>query len=551
VDPAPGVYRFHFTEPGWVFVRTLSGGPGVRATLDADPEPLFSYGENETDANETGAREAMCDVAAGDHAVTLEGCGSGDLQVRRVPEIRYCKFQYDPWVYHDGPYDWAFLEKYMLPHVNTIVGMHDKDQSRWAVPWRERGGRWIIETTAPGIERHSLDRSMRQIDADEVVAGLTGQPNFQQPWVDGQLVDEYYASLVFLFEPTVEAVRRVHADPDYQNKPIELYLAGSAEDLGGFFQEAVEAGCQVALERYNATQPTEPEARAYLHRQLVETMRGYCALYPEAARRMVIALGILSSPPETIDAHPQVNYRVFQDMEFHLLANDPVFENLAGIMAYTSGYAEKHTLRWVGRLYRHYCIEGNQSRLSDAPYLLGHLANGDFVDGTTGWQTEPADNDSIKVRTVAKLGRRQGRWGAGEAGNHCLVMTRSAVKPNIVRQEIKGLVPGKLYVLRLNSTNLVHRDGGYGNPAFDDVTTLSIGLDGAEIDNDKSFDQVYRSISTPGLMFFNYHVRRFRPTTSTVMLTLTDWASPKIRRGNVNRETAINFLQVCPCLEEE
>jgi len=140
VDPAPGVYRFHFTEPGWVFVRTLSGGPGVRATLDADPEPLFSYGENKTDANETESREAMCYVAVGDHAVTLEGRGSGGLEVRRVPEIRYFKFQYDLWGYHDGPYDWAFLEKHMLPHVNTIVGMHDKDQSRWSAPWRNSGG---------------------------------------------------------------------------------------------------------------------------------------------------------------------------------------------------------------------------------------------------------------------------------------------------------------------------------------------------------------------------------------------------------------------------
>jgi hypothetical protein len=303
------------------------------------------------------------------------------------------------------------------------------------------------------------------------------------------------------------------------------------------------------VERYNAAQPTEAQAQSYLHHELVDSMRGFRAAVPDAPRYITVALGILSSPPESLDVHPHVDYRVFQDMEFHLLANDPVFDGLAGVMTYTSGYAEEETLRWVGRLYRHYCIEGNRSRLSDAPYLLPHVANGDFTDGTQPWQVKAAPDGRIEVRTVEKSGRYAGRYSAPGAGDQWLVMTRGAAGPNTVRQQIKQLTPGQLYSLRLYSTNLVHLEGGYGNPTFNDITTLSIELDGAELDDDLSYDHVYRSIGTSGLMFFNYHVRRFRPAGSTVTLTLSDWASADQRHGNVGHDTAINFIEVRPYLK--
>ncbi len=69
-----------------------------------------------------GVREAMRFIDAGEHTLAFDGGTVGRLQVRRVPEILYCKFQYDPWVHHDGPYDWSFLQKHMLMHVNMAPG---------------------------------------------------------------------------------------------------------------------------------------------------------------------------------------------------------------------------------------------------------------------------------------------------------------------------------------------------------------------------------------------------------------------------------------------
>ena len=65
----------------------------------------------------------------------------------------------------------------------------------------------------------------------------------------------------------------------------------------------------------------------------------------------------------------------------------------------------------------------------------------------------------------------------------------------------------------------------------------------------KSFDHHCRSIHTEGLMYWNYHVRRFRPVGSTAWLMSTDWAIAKERHGNVGRQTAINFIEVQPRLE--
>ena len=269
----------------------------------------------------------------------------------------------------------------------------------------------------------------------------------------------------------------------------------------------------------------------------------------DAPRRTVVALGILSSPPETQNVHPHVNCRVFQDMEFEYLATDPAFSGLYGVMTYTSGYAEEETIRWVGRLYRHYCIEGNTDRLGSESYVMAHLVNPDFANGTNGWDIRPAESGSARVKRIEKLGSYQGRFGTDCYGNQALVMRRCAARPNQVGQKIVNLDPGRTYTLRMFSSNLVHMDGGYGNPTFNDIIKLDIQIDDAIVIAGKSFDHHYRSIHTEGLMYWNYHVRRFRPVGSTAWLTITDWASAKERHGNVGRQTAINFIEVQPYLE--
>jgi hypothetical protein len=544
VAPGSGDHLFELARDGWVFLRVHGGSSpevrlsGVEGALSLRAGPL------------AGTREAMRRLAAGTHRVSARGDGITRLEVRGVPEIVYNKHQYDPYVIPEGPFDWAFLERHVLPHVNTICGMRGEDQSKVAVPWRDAGGRWIVETTAPGIRFNRAGQVDRQdvLKVEEALASLTRQAGFDLPWIDGQLIDEYYPSLKPLFPPTLGAVERIHADPAFRGKRVDLYVAGEPKEMADFLAAGVKLGCRLAYEAYNPEQPTEAEAEAFLRKRLPDRMREYATVVPDAARHVLLCPGMYSAPPESLDVYPHVNYRVFQDMEFHLIANDPAFEGLWGIMAYTTGYAEADTVRWLGRLYRHYCIEGRTDRLCREPYLLPHLVNPDFADGLAGWEAEPAAEGSISVRTVKNLGSLESRMSGG-VGDRCVVMRRSERGPNRVSQEMRGLQAGGTYVLRLYSTNLVHRDSGYGNPVWDDVNTVWVNLQGVDVLPDRSYRHTYRSIHTPGQMFFNYHVQRFRAGHGPARVTICDWEAADRRTGNPDRESAFNFVEVEPCLE--
>ena len=79
-----------------------------------------------------------------------------------------------------------------------------------------------------------------------------------------------------------------------------------------------------------------------------------------AARHMITTLGFMSAPPLTLNAEPGVDYKVYLDMQMHLLANDPVLFGLYGIQWYHNGYVDEEILRWSAKLFRHYGIEGRK-----------------------------------------------------------------------------------------------------------------------------------------------------------------------------------------------
>ena len=59
-------------------------------------------------------------------------------------------------------------------------------------------------------------------------------------------------------------------------------------------------------------------------------------------------------------------------------------------MTYAASYTDEETIRWGSHLFRHYGIQGRGDRATLDPYDSPHLANGDFADGTKGWETAPA-----------------------------------------------------------------------------------------------------------------------------------------------------------------
>ena len=58
--------------------------------------------------------EAMRYLPAGEHRLRLQVKGSPALEtliIRAIPELIFCKFQYDPHIPEYGPYDWDFLDR--------------------------------------------------------------------------------------------------------------------------------------------------------------------------------------------------------------------------------------------------------------------------------------------------------------------------------------------------------------------------------------------------------------------------------------------------------
>ena len=522
-----GVYEFDVPFETWLFVR-VTGGDGAKLLLDDRAAPLSTP-------------EAMQFVDAGSHKITLDK-EVARLEVRRIPEIQYCSFPYHPWVWRMGPYDWDFLEKHINPHVTTMIGSRGRDQSQYAERWRAAGKRWIVQTLAPGLtERKALS-------LDKTIEGLT-EAFDTTPYLNGILVDEYYGSLSMLFDVTGEALKKIAADPKYAGKKIDPFVAGNQVKMASFLKDTFDAGYRVAFEAYNHEQPTQEAAKTYLQMRLSATLRGYQAIYKEANRKSIIALGILSTAPESLNVNPHVNYKVFQDMEFHHLANAPDCKDVFGVMGYTAGYAEEETIRWLGRLYRHYCIEGNTERLSDDPYLLGTVQNGDFDDGTKGWDVFPAQKDSIEVREFKNFGKMAARMSGD--GNHVLAMKRSAQVPNVVTQTIRNLTPGRLYCLRMYSSSL-NKASSYGNPGFNDIQTLNIDIQNVDLIPERSIQHVYISIRAKkeDKMFYNFHFKLFRAKATTARLIVSDWESDTEPGGRIGQELMFNYIEVQPYFEK-
>jgi len=249
-----------------------------------------------------------------------------------------------------------------------------------------------------------------------------------------------------------------------------------------------------------------------------------------------------------------VDYKVFLDMQYQHLATSPECFGLWGLMVYKATYAEEEALRWAGRLFRHYCIEGATDLLSRRygfTYNLLHIRNADFNEGRTGWQFAAAEPGSVKTGHMRGLHELFGRYYGANEGNDFLLMTRSAQKPNRVSQDIVGLQPGRLYSLKLFAAD--HQDLVRAK-AEKKRLTVSVNIRNVEVMPAQSFVSDIRSIKPVAQYggkeppFMNHHRLVFRAKAPSARLTISDWADDAIPGGPVGQETLVNFIEIQPYL---
>jgi hypothetical protein len=364
------------------------------------------------------------------------------------------------------------------------------------------------------------------------------------------------------YEAYGEAFKKMRASERYKDKTLYAYVGGSGKKLNqevigtNFVRTIIDCGYRVALERYLHEMSSEQGSKDALQ-LFIDGIADWEAKEPGVKKQIVIAFGLFSMPPGGINKQPNVDYHVWMDQQMKLAANHPVLSGIAGLEWWTSVLADEETVRFVGKLYRHYAIEGRTNMFTRDPLFLTHIQNADFEKGTEGWTLRPAEEGSIAAKSFPRYGRIEGRYmGLGRPadpehiGDTFLWMKRSAKGPNTFSQTIKNLQPGRLYSMKMFScdyNDLVNPKAKKQEEAF--KFAGSVVLEGVEVDEKRSFAEMYPSSPEPKIpVWITYHWKVFRAKGTTGKLTVSDWAGAK-ESDTFGREQTFNFLEIQPYWE--
>ena len=570
IPAKPAYQEITFTNPreGWIFISAttrldISGQPVenddvVKISIDdagkEDAVLNYQFGDATT-------KETMRFLTAGEHKLRiwfpekpeLATLDIRNLVVRAVPAMVYCNFPCASRGYH-GVYGKEFLAKDVLPNINTIVGEGGAKYQYLQKWWKQRGGQWYLEQDLPSFHKSSREDLPDPLTADAVYDYWTKSSGFTNPYLDGILADEFIwrSNQIPDFPAYIEALKRIARNKEFKNKAVHGWTAGRgmySNPLGKeLLQTFIASGYKLACEVYAVELSSAAEARPRLEN----------ALPTKTMKNLIVTLGNFSTPPHTLNTNPHVDFKVHLDMQFHYLANAPECAGLYGIMAYKARYANEEYLRWTGRLFRHYCIEGKTGLLSDEygfKYVPGLITNADFNDGLKGWTVTAAAPGSVRAGTMPGLSAMLGRYGTPGQGNNYLLTKRTKDKPNQVSQEIKNLVPGKLYSAKLFVAD--YQDYVKGDSVR---KKLAVSLD---IDNVNMIPAKCLVLEVDGIGYasvgpfrgktppwMNYHRLVFRALGTTAKLTISDWTDETNPSGPIGQEILYNFVEVEPYIED-
>ena len=557
-------YLFENPRDGWVFFS-------VPAEAAASGKVVVSLGRTPREQailSRTMGRhgEAMRWLPAGTHRlqVRADGKPDGALLVRTVPEIILTAFQGD---FHspDGSpykkpsktqvpgedrlflYSWDFLDQCVLDNVNVIQAGYQKcpEMDKWLAEGRKliAGGNFPSEKPDPLYAHWS--EGMNAVHSSGVLVDEFVSPTLNISEAD-RVLGGYRAG--YGFSPEILAViRRFHDDSHGRKGKFYAYLgvpwAAKAKDCKRLIDLLDACGYYWAWESYLWEEPNVAEAKASVEKLLCQRMRDFRRESPGCEKRCILCPSIL----DDWDSIPNVDYKVWLDMQMNAVARDPAFEGLYGLAPYQCRNADPEMMRWASALYRHYFIEGNTGLLS-AKYgyklMTEHLENADFAAGAAHWDVQPADVGSIGFKKIGDLPFKKGYLPCGPG---VMTMKRSDKKANIVRQTINNLRPGRFYSLRMFS----------GDPAATSLKTKqlyahSVNIQGVErLTNECRQDAQRGDRAVQGSICWNYTYIVFKATKPTAVLEVSDWVDKNTRGGPVGQELIFDFMQVQPFFPAE
>ncbi len=465
IAPPGQTLMFSRSRPGWIFVSVTAKGTGqIGLRLDQGQQIDAQLPVGGAD---TAPAEAMRFVDQGEHKLQVElapGTTVEKLVVKAIPELIHSGLGYEPAIKAFGHYDLNFLKRDILPNVTTLILPASLQLPQSTVDeWHRKGKHFVAEV---GVDEKAKT-------ADEHVKFWIS-PLDKSPYLDGLIIDEFIINTPSTRPRTKlsperqkridaeherhhvyeEAFRKLKADPRFKGKMLYTYFGGSGKTLNQevigktFVHTILDCGFRVVPERYIFEVTSEQKARAALE-TFASGMADWEAKEPGVKRQMVIAFGLFSMPPGGINKLPNVDFHVWMDQQMNVVANNPTFAGLDGLSWWTTLLADEETVRFVGKLYRHYAIDGKTSMLTRDPLFLNHIQNADFEKGLDGWTLHAAEPESIQAKRFRRYGRIEGRYmGLGRPadpehiGDTFLWMKRIPKGPNTFSQTVKNLEPG-------------------------------------------------------------------------------------------------------------
>ncbi len=565
--------NFTFTRPtaGWVyFAATFQGTGTAKVVLDraAGGDAVITH-----DPAGTNRDEAVRYVAKGEHQIDVECTGEvriDKLLVKSMPELIHCGLGFNPAIKSYGLYDMEFLKKDVLPNVTTLIIPHNIELPPSTIEaWHRQRKRFVAEV---GINAQAKT-------AEDHFKHWTGFLD-KAPFIDGIIINEFIVNNPStrpggtispqrqarmeqeqkrhkVFE---DAFRRLRADDRYKGKTLYAYVGGSGKKLNqemigkSFVRTLIDCGYRIVPERYIFEVSSEQKSREALQ-AFVDGIADWEAKEPSAKQHMAIAFGLFSMPPGGINKQPNVDYHVWMDQQMNVVANDSAMKDVGGLEWWTSLQADEETVRFVGRLYRHYGIEGKTEMLTRDPLFLTHVENADFEKGMEAWTLHATEESSIAAKSFPRYGRIEGRYmGLGRPadpehiGDTFLWMKRSAKGPNKFSQTIKNLEPGRLYSMKMFSCD--YQDLINSQAKTEQEANKFIGrvtLDGVNVDARRSFTEMYSSNPEPKIpVWITYHWKVFRAKRTTAKLTVDDWEKESTPMGPFGQEQTFNFIEIQP-----
>ena len=350
-----------------------------------------------------------------------------------------------------------------------------------------------------------------------------------------------------------DAVLKLYQNPEFTGKHFYAYCNDLFQNpylpAFEFSRKLLQQGGRFALERYLPLPATEAEAVAQFQEEFQQAVLVGNHQLPGLKDHLVICLGYLSDPPETLNRLPNINYKVFMDMQFHFLATNSAFQGLFGIQEYLSSYADEEVLRWAHRLFRHYCIEGRREQFSEEPFVLTYLENPDFLEGLNGWQAEPATGGSIRPGNLPGFSWLQGRFPEINIGDQGALFQRSDQRPNRLRQTLKGLEPGRWYSLKLIAADVNQLDLQQQLGLFVDIRDVIFAPERCiKHTYPSSYAHSFGPYNVDHRAWMNYQRLVFRAEKETAVLTISDWPTETEPGGLAGQEIIFNFVEVKPYL---